>query len=245
MKNLQANSAKEINALHTAIEQHLRSSLTKALKIGELLKQAKSDLPHGSFTNFINDTVSFSMRTAQRYQKLHDNRKQLTDADSIGEAYKMLKPKPKTDTVSDLPPEDIDVLDQIDHIRYMLRVSGCDSLIPDEGEDLMLFNSYPLDDYMDKGMEVLTLWPVKDKPSHVNYTVSRHNSDDFGYEIFNDRGGFNCKNEMLLIRVCMQMFNFAKADVGSKSKDGENVEIYEFSDESKQYFKEFLNVQNA
>lgn len=99
--NIQKKVITEVNSLHYEIESALKDSLGKALKIGGHLDRVKSELPHGHFTTWASENLAFNIRTAQRYMKLYQNRDRITGAESIQNAYKLLKPK--NDTVSYLP----------------------------------------------------------------------------------------------------------------------------------------------
>jgi hypothetical protein len=75
----------EITALHEEIAGHLRTSLEKAIRIGQLLCEQKSSLKHGEFGEWIKVSLPFTDRTARNYMRLYECRDQL-----------------KTETVSDL-----------------------------------------------------------------------------------------------------------------------------------------------
>jgi hypothetical protein len=56
-----------------------RTSFTRAIEVGELLKQAKDRVGHGNFEAWVNDHCSFSYRSARRYMKLADDRPKLEE----------------------------------------------------------------------------------------------------------------------------------------------------------------------
>lgn len=86
------NPAPEITRLHAEIVDALRSSLEKALRIGEFLTEQKAALPHGEFGPWVAANLPFSDRTAQRYMRLHRERDRIkTDTVSdLGDAYRLL-----------------------------------------------------------------------------------------------------------------------------------------------------------
>jgi hypothetical protein len=75
----------EIGKLHSEIIGHLKTSLAKAVRIGELLTEQKGSLKHGQFTPWIESNLPFTDRTAQNYMRCYRERDRL-----------------KTETVSDL-----------------------------------------------------------------------------------------------------------------------------------------------
>lgn len=81
-----------INALHNEIEESLKASLLKAIQVGEYLSNVKEQLPHGEFTGWIKDNLSFTGRMARNYMRLFANKDKLQGADiSITEAVKLLQ----------------------------------------------------------------------------------------------------------------------------------------------------------
>ncbi len=75
----------EISSLHNEIIGYLKTSLDKAIRIGQLLTEQKDSLKHGEFTKWISENLPFADRTARRYMRIYNN-----------------KDKLKTDRVSDL-----------------------------------------------------------------------------------------------------------------------------------------------
>lgn len=91
----------EIESLHGEIESALKVCLDKAIRIGLLLTEAKESLQHGEFGAWVDENLSFSMRTAQRYMKVYQRRNELEGCDTVTDAYRMIE-APKNDTVSHL-----------------------------------------------------------------------------------------------------------------------------------------------
>jgi len=75
----------EINQLHAELLDAARTSLDKAIRIGELLTNQKNKLGHGNYLPWLRDNVRFSERTASRYTLCYEHKKKL-----------------KSDTLSDL-----------------------------------------------------------------------------------------------------------------------------------------------
>jgi len=74
-KNLHENQligpVAEIADLHREIVGHLEKAVQKAMRIGELLTVQKAAIEHGQFVQWIEQNCPFSLRTAQRYMRIH------------------------------------------------------------------------------------------------------------------------------------------------------------------------------
>lgn len=68
---------KEIVKLHNEVEKLLRTSLEKAIKIGELLTQQKEEVGHGNWGDWLKDNVPFTWASANNYMKVYKQRDQL------------------------------------------------------------------------------------------------------------------------------------------------------------------------
>jgi len=62
--------ANQILAAHHAARSAAESAIAHAVRAGELLFQAKAQLPHGSFGQWLRENVKFSDRTARGYMQL-------------------------------------------------------------------------------------------------------------------------------------------------------------------------------
>ncbi len=85
LNKAEVSRVQEITQLHNEIGSHLRMSLEKAIRIGELLVGQKDSMKHGGFMSWIKGKLPFTDRTARNYMRLYRERDQL-----------------KTETVSDL-----------------------------------------------------------------------------------------------------------------------------------------------
>jgi len=56
-----------------------RTSFTRAIEIGELLKQAKDRVGHGNFEAWVKDHCQLSYRSVRRYMKLADDRPKIEE----------------------------------------------------------------------------------------------------------------------------------------------------------------------
>jgi hypothetical protein len=84
--------AEEINRLHHEILSVARTTLEKAIRIGELLAKQKASLGHGQWLPWLEANVELNPRTAQRYIRVWENR-QMLKYDSVShltQAYVLL-----------------------------------------------------------------------------------------------------------------------------------------------------------
>jgi hypothetical protein len=86
----------EIRALHASIMSAAKRSLDEAIRVGELLENCKTALPHGEWLGWVRDNLSFSERTARNYLRLFRNRDVLKSANvaDLSEAYVLLAEGP-------------------------------------------------------------------------------------------------------------------------------------------------------
>jgi hypothetical protein len=64
--------AKEINHEHEQFDRTIRAGLAHARRAGELLIEAKAQIPHGGWLNWLRDNCpQVSPRTAQQYMQVH------------------------------------------------------------------------------------------------------------------------------------------------------------------------------
>jgi hypothetical protein len=60
----------QINAEHSAAEHSLRASVEHAIRAGELLIEAKRSVLHGSWSDWLQQNLTFSERLAQTYMRI-------------------------------------------------------------------------------------------------------------------------------------------------------------------------------
>lgn len=90
MKNVTVTNTQEINRLHSEIIEAARTSLEKAIRIGELLSDIKSGLQHGGWLTWLKENVAFHDRTARRYIKVYEQRDKLDSVSDLTGAYRLL-----------------------------------------------------------------------------------------------------------------------------------------------------------
>ena len=100
MKAIEQNRIKEICTLHGELVQLCRTSLEKAMRVGELLTEQKASLKHGEWGLWVTNNLPFTERTASNYTRLFRERARLKTetVSDLGQAYKLLmEPTPKSE----------------------------------------------------------------------------------------------------------------------------------------------------
>lgn len=113
-----ADLASKINAEHAAAEQHARTAVEHAIAAGELLAQAKAQLPHGAWLPWLAENFTGSTRTASAYMRLSANRQRVADLTTVREALEYLsepRDQPSTAIV-----EHETTLEDYEHVRQSL-----------------------------------------------------------------------------------------------------------------------------
>ena len=89
---IETDRAPEIAELHERVCCYARATLETAIRIGELLTEQKSSMPHGDFTAWIADRLPFTDRTARNYIRLHHERDRLKaeSVSGLSDAYALL-----------------------------------------------------------------------------------------------------------------------------------------------------------
>lgn len=100
---LQLNLVQEINRLHSELCGMARTSLEKAIRIGELLTEQKAQLKHGEWLPWVRENIEFSQQTASNYVRLFQNREKLPSVGNLEltEAYRLLSQPADLETESE------------------------------------------------------------------------------------------------------------------------------------------------
>lgn len=87
-----AQLAHEINQEHEAAEHARNDWQLRAIRVGELLVEAKSQLPHGAWLPWLAENFPFTPQTARGYMRIfrHQHDPRMEDAFSIRSALAML-----------------------------------------------------------------------------------------------------------------------------------------------------------
>lgn len=82
--------ASEIQQLHSEIMGALRQTVEKAIRIGELLTEQKSDCQHGEWLPWLEGNVGFSPKTADNYRHLYEQQDKIVNVTNLTEAYRAI-----------------------------------------------------------------------------------------------------------------------------------------------------------
>jgi len=128
MNDLQAAQADRLRSLHGEIITAMRATLDLAIEAGAILHEVKAALPHGEFTSWVETNAGFSIRTAQRYMKIHENREELKN-DSVSlltDAHKMLTAPKDEIRINGLSLDDIVWAADFDEMRKRVAALGAE-----------------------------------------------------------------------------------------------------------------------
>src|SRR4051794_3746970 len=78
---------------YALLKDHLRAALEQAMDIGDELRAARENCPHGEWESWVNATFPFSHRMANNYIRLAQNRKRISDSGitSIRQGLSLIK----------------------------------------------------------------------------------------------------------------------------------------------------------
>ncbi|MEI8062947.1 MAG: DUF3102 domain-containing protein [Verrucomicrobiota bacterium] len=156
------NEARQIAQLHDEINATLRTSLEKAITIGELLHHAKAKLPHGAWLPWIEANLPFSARTATNYMRVFDERKLINQqsAADLSSALQLLA-APSITKLSEAERAELCELENIIEPQFEKFIEGCVHLAIIRDKQLYRGQSDSFADYCKKnfnfGPELLEL----------------------------------------------------------------------------------------
>jgi hypothetical protein len=92
MNSIEKKRTEEIRKIHGEILHSLKTSLGKAIRIGELLIKQKERLTHGQFSPWIKNNLPISDRTVQNYMRLYREKDRLKteNVSDLSNAYRLL-----------------------------------------------------------------------------------------------------------------------------------------------------------
>jgi hypothetical protein len=113
------NIPAEINRLHSEILAAARTTIQKAIRIGELLVEAKQNAGHGNWLPWIKADLEFSERTATNYMRVYENRDRLKSANvaDLTGAYVLIADKESPAIFQKL----VELLNVLDLVAYRQR----------------------------------------------------------------------------------------------------------------------------
>lgn len=89
--NVTTDKTQEIKKELSELNQSLKMSVQKAIKIGELLTQQKEYVGHGNFLSWIENNLDISDKTAEKYMKISDHRNKIELSSNLQEAYQQIE----------------------------------------------------------------------------------------------------------------------------------------------------------
>ena len=102
MNEIEKSRITELSEIHEKIGNHIKMTLYEAIRAGQILSEQKEGMKHGEFTPWVNDNLSFDIRTAQRYMRAYNNRERIEEgvkSDSVSfltDAYRLLEEPKET-----------------------------------------------------------------------------------------------------------------------------------------------------
>ncbi|TGK36293.1 DUF3102 domain-containing protein [Leptospira andrefontaineae] len=86
------SAAKDLNALHQSILTSGKNMVKFAIEAGEILTKKKAELKHGEFLPWVEENLTFKIRTAQRYLKIYESRDSINASalTHLEDAYKLV-----------------------------------------------------------------------------------------------------------------------------------------------------------
>jgi len=89
--NVTIDRTAEIKKELLELNQSLKMSVQKAIKIGELLTEQKEFIGHGNFLSWVEDNIDINERTARRYMSLYSYRNKTDKLSDLSEAYQQIE----------------------------------------------------------------------------------------------------------------------------------------------------------
>lgn len=88
----ESDAVAEITSLHASIIGDTRSTLYKAIRIGELLSAQRATMKHGQWLPWIKDNLPFTQKTTNNYMRVFERRDELETISNLEltDAYRLL-----------------------------------------------------------------------------------------------------------------------------------------------------------
>ena len=205
--------AYRINKLHRSLLNTVKMTIEKADQIGELLVQQKKILEYGNFTKWIEGNLEFSVKTAQNYMRIYNNRDIIKNENvsCLSEAYKLL-----------VEPKDIDEESIITH-STISEDGPTDDLEPENKfefttDEESAHNSKETD-YEGSGDDNPIVLKPEDltKPnlySEIAYKIKTDDSIEDGYScLVVDKNEFKAHLFIKLDSETIRRYSFYKGDI--------------------------------
>jgi hypothetical protein len=114
------SAAAEVNRLHGEICDTARTTVEKAIRIGQLLAEQKGHLKHGEWLPWLDANVTFTDRTARNYLRVFENREQLKleNVSDLAGAYAAMLPQKAAESLQAAPPDEADIIVPFDKAAW-------------------------------------------------------------------------------------------------------------------------------
>ncbi len=89
--DITTNRAPVIKMLLTELGTALKTSVNKAIQIGQLLSEQKEEMDHGAFLPWLEMNFSMSRHTATNYMKLYEHKNKCENVSHLQDAYKQIE----------------------------------------------------------------------------------------------------------------------------------------------------------
>jgi len=105
----------EINTLHSKNVGAAKSTIGRAIRIGQLLTKKKSTLKHGEWMPWLEKNIDFDDRTARRYINCFENKERLKldSVSNLADAYRLLTEPKRVLPAPQVDPAEFAELDKL------------------------------------------------------------------------------------------------------------------------------------
>ena len=98
----------EIHTLHNQVVHAADTAKAAAIRIGQLLTEMKSALPHGQYLPWVRQNCPFAERTAQRYTSVFENQAKYDTVSLLSDVYKAISEPKEAQSPAHAPATDPD-----------------------------------------------------------------------------------------------------------------------------------------
>lgn len=180
MMTISKTKITEITTLHDEIAAAMNRSVQSAIRIGEILTEAKGGLKHGEWLPWIKEHLPFSDQTARNYMRLHEHKDKFKTVLSLKDAYQMMVPE-KAERIQTLIKDDIHEY-LLCHFGIKPDATGLGDIIKEAEEFEADFNNYILQSV---GVHIPWRFPYYGDLKNVHGLIYCHGHKDTWEEFHN------------------------------------------------------------
>ena len=89
--NLTKDRTQEIKKELAELNQSLKMSVQKAIRVGQLLTEQKEFIGHGNFISWIEDNIDIGQVTAHKYINLYKHQSKISLSENLQGAYQQIE----------------------------------------------------------------------------------------------------------------------------------------------------------